>query len=113
MIWVAAPDTPRDPVPAWGTKRAYQEGLTLSEHLQLQAKLAADGKAFDDHDAHLALLHLRQRMSEDHDKFMADKRRRGANRQESPATASPYVEPTDVEEPWDVDITGPWRVDGP
>ncbi|WP_155510377.1 integrase catalytic domain-containing protein [Pseudomonas fluorescens] len=112
VIWVAAPHTPRDPVPAWGTRRAYQEGLTLSEHLQLQAKLAADGKAFDDHDAHLALLHLRQRMSEDHDKFMADKRKRGPNKQESPAVVSPYVEPTVVEEPWDVDITGLWRVDG-
>lgn len=112
VIWVAAPDSPRDLVPASGTKRTYQEGLTLSEHRQVQAKLTADGKEFDDGVAHLALLHLRQRMSVDHDTFMANKPKLIRHKQESPDAASPCLEPTDFEEPWDEDITGPWRVDG-
>jgi len=112
VIWVAAPDTPRDMVPASGTKRAYQQGLTLSEHRKVQTKLAADGKKFDDSEAHLALLHLRQRMSEDHDKFMGSKPRSVRKKQENIDVALPYLEPAYAEEPWDEDTTGPWRVDG-
>lgn len=112
VIWVASPDTPRDLVPAWGTRKGYQEGLTLSEHQQLQCKLAANAKAFDDHDACLALLHLRQQMREGHDKFFSGKRKRGPHKQEHPPEYPARVERTFTEEPWDEDIASPWRVDG-
>jgi transposase InsO family protein len=112
VIWVAAPDTPRDMVPASGTKRAYQEGLTLSDHRLVQAKLSADGKQFDDSDAHRALLHLRQRMSEDHDKFMASKRKNAHKTHEKTEVSYPDMAAEDAEEPWAEDITSPWRVDG-
>lgn len=117
VIWVAAPETPRDLVPAWGTKKAYQQGLTLSEHLQLQAQVAADGKEFTDQDAHAALLHLRQRMSEDRENFLARKRKRSskynerARQQDSPVEVTPAVEPMSSDEHWDDDIYSPWRVD--
>lgn len=112
-IWVAAPATPRDLVPAWGTKGAYQEGLTLSEHQLVQAKLAADSKEFDDGAAHLALLHLRQRMSKDHDSFMASKRKSlRLKKGKSVGAEYPRPELNDVDDPWDDDTTGVWRVDG-
>jgi putative transposase len=112
VIWVASPDTPRDLVPAWGTRKAYQEGLTLTEHQQLQSKLAANAKAFDDHDACLALLNLRRQMSEDQDKFISGKRKRGPHKQEHLPEYPAGVERTYTEEPWDEDIAKPWRVDG-
>lgn len=111
VIWVAAPIAPRDWVPAWGTARDYQPGLTLYEHNKLKAAIAADGKQFDDREAHFALRHLRLRMQADHDKFMANKSKRGRTKQAPTLEPPPPVEPTDVEQPWDELGPEPWRVD--
>ncbi|KJH73723.1 DDE-type integrase/transposase/recombinase [Pseudomonas sp. ES3-33] len=111
VIWVAAPIAPRDKVPAWGTARDYQPGLTLFEHQLLQKEIAADGKQFDDHEAHIALEHLRQRMQKDHDQFIAAKSKRVRSQKAPPNAPPPSVELTDFEDPWDADDPEPWRVD--
>ena len=111
VIWVAAPATPSDRVPAWGTARNYQPGLTLSEHRLLQVKIAADGKQFDDGEAHIALRHLRQRMQQDHDQFMASKAPSARAKTPPPNEQPSDLAPRNVEEPWDEDGPEPWRVD--
>ncbi|WP_223531854.1 hypothetical protein [Pseudomonas sp. BF-R-30] len=112
VIWVAAPIAPRDKVPAWGTAKDYQPGLTKFEHDLVQEKIAADGKQFDDREAHVALEHLRQRMQEDRDRFIADKSKRARTHKAIPTEPPPSVAPIDFEEPWGVDDAEPWRVDG-
>lgn len=111
VVWVAAPATPSDRVPAWGTAKNYQPGLTLSEHRLLQEQIAADGKQFDDSEAHIALRHLRQRMQQDRDKFTASKPR--SVRAKKPVPSEPPLDlaPLDVQDPWDEDGPEPWRVD--
>jgi transposase InsO family protein len=110
-IWVAAPAAPHDRVPAWGTAKHYQPGLTLSEHYQVKAQIAADGKQFDDCEAHLVLWRLRQRMQEDRDKFRASKSKPVRAKQATPSEPAPSVQPSHFEEPWDELGSEPWRVD--
>jgi hypothetical protein len=66
-IWVAHPDTPRNPVRAYATHPEYQNGLTLTEHNALHAEYLAAAREFDDSDADVALLLLRQRMAKEYE----------------------------------------------
>lgn len=67
-VWIAHPDYPRNPERAYATNPEYQNGLTLSEHKLLHSQLLEEGREFNDSKAHTALLHLRQRMTEDQKK---------------------------------------------
>lgn len=67
VIWVAHPDTPHDPQRAYATRPEYQNGLTLSEHNALHSQYLAAGREFDDSEADVALLLLRQRMSKEYE----------------------------------------------
>ncbi|MFD2642667.1 DDE-type integrase/transposase/recombinase [Pseudomonas japonica] len=113
VIWVAAPRAPRDLVPAWGTQKSYQPGLTLSEHKLLQEQLKADGRQFDDSDAHIALLHLRQIMQEEHDQFVTTKRRHAhtKGKAKSASPPPPTIDPAEIDEPWEDEDAAAWRVD--
>lgn len=66
-IWVAHPDTPRNPVRAYATNTEYQNGLTLTEHKLLHEQYLYEGRKFDDSDADVALLELRQRMAKEYE----------------------------------------------
>ena len=66
-IWVAHPDTPRNPVRAYATNPEYQNGLTLTEHKLLHKQYLDAGRKFDDSDADVALLQLRQRMAKEYE----------------------------------------------
>ncbi|MFV0934111.1 hypothetical protein [Pseudomonas jessenii] len=111
VIWVAAPTTPRDLVPAWGTAKHYQPGLTKFEHDLVKAEMAADGKQFDDCEPHLVLWRLRQRMQEDREKFMARNSKPVRAQKAAPSQPPPIIQPTDTERPWDEVDSEPWRVD--
>jgi len=67
-IWVAHPDATRKPERAYATYPVYQNGLTLTEHNLLHQQFLAEGRQFDDSEADVALLLLRQRMSDDYEK---------------------------------------------
>lgn len=110
-IWVAAPSTPHDRVPAWGTAKRYQPGLSLFEHNLVKAEIASDGKQFDDSKAHITLRHLRQRMQKDREQFMASKPKPARAKKAAPSEPPLCVEPTDLEQTWDEVDSEPWRVD--
>jgi hypothetical protein len=66
-IWVAHPDDSRNPVRAIATHPEYQTGLTLTEHKLLHKEYLDAGRKFDDSEADVALLRLRQRMAKDYE----------------------------------------------
>ncbi|WP_454834587.1 DDE-type integrase/transposase/recombinase [Pseudomonas lini] len=66
-IWVAHPDNPRHPEPAYATHPEYQNGLTKTEHDLLHKQYLAEGREFDDCEANVALLLLRQRMAKEYE----------------------------------------------
>jgi transposase InsO family protein len=68
-IWVAHPDTPRNPQRAYATRPDYQNGLTKTEHDLLHKQYLSEGREFNDSEANVELLRLRQRMSQEYDKF--------------------------------------------
>lgn len=80
-IWVAHPDDPRSPLRAYATFPRYQNGLTLTEHELLHCQRLEEGRMFDDSEADLALLHMRQQMAEDY-KSSRLKRREGRSGKE-------------------------------
>jgi transposase InsO family protein len=89
-IWVAHPDTPRNPVRAYATHSEYQNGLTLTEHNELHAEYLAAGRAFDDSEADVALLLLRQRMTKEYEDA-----RTFHNHMKSKRSAKPESAPSD------------------
>lgn len=66
-IFVAHPDDTRNPVRASGTHPEYQNGLTLTEHKLLHKQYLEEGRKFDNSEANVALLRLRQRMSQEYE----------------------------------------------
>jgi len=66
-IWVAHPDDSRNPVRAIATHPEYQNGLTLTEHKLLHKEYLDAGRKFDDSEADVALLRLRQQMAKDYE----------------------------------------------
>ncbi|HCF6118222.1 TPA: transposase [Pseudomonas aeruginosa] len=64
-VWVAHPDTPREPVRAYATRPGYQNGLTETEHEVLQFIKKEELKQYDFANPHLALLQLRQEIDKD------------------------------------------------
>jgi hypothetical protein len=73
-IWVAHPDTPRQPARAYATNPKYQNGLTLTEHDLLHKEFLVAGREFDDSEADVALLLLRRRMAKEYEESRALRR---------------------------------------
>ena len=89
-IWVAHPDTPRDPARGYATHPEYQNGLTLTEHNALHAEYLAAGREFNDSEADVALLLLRQRMTKEYETA-----RTFHHRKRSKHTAKPEADSAD------------------
>lgn len=66
-IWVAHPNSTHTPERAYATNPAYQNGLTLTEHDLLHKQYLIDGRKFDDSEADVALLRLRQHMAKEYE----------------------------------------------
>lgn len=75
-IWVSHPDNPRNPERAYATHPEYQNGLTLTEHELLHQHYLEEGREFDNSEADLALLILRQRMAEEYENSRSNQRKR-------------------------------------
>lgn len=104
-IWVAHPDNPRNPERAYATQPEYQNGLTLTEHELLRRHFLEEGHEFDDSDADLALLLLRQSMAEEYEDSRSERRKR--KRRTTPST-----EPSrDADAPLISDLAGKGDVD--
>ena len=114
-IWVAHPDDTRHPKQAYATSPTYQNGLTLTEHKLLHQKFLAEGREFDDSEADLALLQLRQRMAEDYEnsrqlrQLEKVKHRKTESKFTAPDTGSTTVLPHEV--PWGDDDIPTFEVD--
>ncbi len=83
-IWVAHPDDPRNPERAYATSPRYQNGLTLTEHQLLHRQRLEEGRIFDDSEADLALLHMRQQMAEE---YKSSRLKRGKGKSEKQVIA--------------------------
>lgn len=70
-ILVVHPDQKCPPQRAYATRPEYQNGLTLTEHEELHKAYLAEGRQFDDSEADLALLELRQRTAKKYEDFRA------------------------------------------
>lgn len=83
MVWVAHPDTPDDWRPATADRPEYQNGLTLSDHELVVAKLLTDKRTFNADNALIALYELADYVD---DCKKADKKK-GKASASSPASA--------------------------
>lgn len=98
-IWVAHPDNTHNPERAYATHPEYQNGLTLTEHNLLHKQYLAVGREFDDSEADLALLVLRQRMAKEYEDS-----RQPRNKAKSKNTSKSAV--TTVDDPIETAIPG-------